>query len=214
MMWLLSLPLMAAPQVAYRADMTIQLHGPTFAGRLHGDLILTENDFRLSVLGPSGSELVVFVGTDEQVTGALLAEGVQFSTSSSPEIMATVTQNQVTELSLPTFFLALWPCDLETVTCREKSQHPKKVTLGSEALVLHYPNYKSIEGVDLPTKIRADLPPIDWKLRFHIKNWSEIPYQPKDFEADFPDPELEKEFVPLLEEMVKNALSRKGAHPE
>lgn len=214
MMWLLSLPVLAAPQVAYQADMVIQLHGPTFGGRLHGELLLTEDAFLVSVLGPAGSELAVFIGDNQDVSGALLAEGVQFSTSQTPAIMAALSQNQLTELNLPTFFLALWPCDLETVDCREKSEQPKKVTLGNDALMLHYPNYKNIDGVELPVKIRADLPTIDWKLRFHIKNWSEVPYQAAAFEADFPEPEIEKEFVPTLEEMVKNSLNRKSEHPE
>ena len=76
MMWLLSLPMLTRRR-AIRADMTIQLHGPTFLKATPWRPYSDREWFRLS-LGPPGSELVVFVGTDEQVTGALLAGGFSF----------------------------------------------------------------------------------------------------------------------------------------
>ena len=214
MMWLLCLPLMAAPKAVYHAEMTIQVHGPTFAGRLHGELLLSENDFRVSVLGPSGSELMVFVGNQDDVTGALLAEGIQFPSVETNELASTISNGKMDEIFLHSIFLGHWPCESETITCREKTQQVRKATLGDESLILHYPSYKKMDGRDLPSKIRADLTPIDWKLKFNIKRWSEVPYQADDFVADFPEPEIERALVPLLEDMIKNSKKRKGAHPE
>ena len=117
MMWLLCLPLMAAPKAVYHAEMTIQVHGPTFAGRLHGELLLSENDFRVSVLGPSGSELMVFVGNQDDVSGALLAEGIQFSTVETNELASTISNGKMDEIFLHSIFLGHWPCESQTVTC-------------------------------------------------------------------------------------------------
>ena len=214
MMWLFSIPLMAAPKAVYHAEMTIQVHGPTFAGRLHGELLLSESDFRVSVLGPSGSEIMVFVGNKDDISGALLAEGIQFSSTKASDLATTLSHGKMDEIYLHSIFLGLWPCQSETVTCREKTKQARKVSLGAESLVLHYPNYKKMDGRDLPSKIRADLPPIDWKLRFNIKKWTEVPYQKTDFVSDFPEPELERELVPLLEDMITNAKKQKGGHPE
>lgn len=209
----LSMNAKADPVFVYRADMSIQLQGPTFAGRLNGEIHLSEDAFRVSVFGPSGSELIVFIGQNKTVRGALLPEGIVFAETDSNTLMRTLSQNQVNELSLPTLFLAQWPCDIETVTCREKTNTPKRVQLGDTPVMdIHYPHYKNVDGVPLPTKIRAGLPPIDWNLKFIIKSWSEVPYDEVLFNEEFPEPEMEKNFVVLIEDMLKNSKSRKSGH--
>ena len=212
-LWLLSMNANADPVLVYHAEMNIQLQGPTFAGRLNGELYLSEDAFRVSVLGPSGSELIVFIGQNNKVRGALLPEGIVFAETDSNTLMSTLSQNQVKELSLPTLFLAQWPCEIETVICREKTNMPKRVQIGDTPVMdIHYPHYKNIDGVVLPAKIRARLPPIDWNLKFVIKSWQEVPYDETLFNEEFPEPEMEKNFVVLVEEMLKNSKTRKSGH--
>ena len=63
---------------------------------------------------------------------------------------------------------------------------------------------KVIKNVELPSRIRIEIPPIDWKLRFNMKHWSVIPYDASYFDVDYPEAEIYQDLVPMLKEMLNN----------
>lgn len=195
----------AEPLVAYKAQIHLQLNGPTFAGRLDGEIILSEENFRVSIVGPSGSDMAVFIGVNSQISGALLAEGIIFPEVESGELIKAISQEQFTELDIQTVFLGQWSCERTGVECREKNNRPRLVNLGEDpVLSIQYPNYKVIKNVELPSRIRIEIPPIDWKLRFNMKHWSVIPYDASYFDVDYPEAEIYQDLVPMLKEMLNN----------